>query len=111
MGNAAFAHKAGMHADAVHKNTYAYELIDPEVVGNKRIFLMSEVAGRSAVLNIINDVDPNIKKDSPETKAIIEKLKEMEFKGYQYEGAESSFKLLARKILGKYIPSFELKGV
>lgn len=109
VGNTAFAHKAGMHADAVNKNTYAYELIDPETVGNKRIFLMSEVAGRSAVLSIINEVDDTITKDSPETRKIIEKLKEMEFEGYQYEGAESSFKLLIRKILGKYKPSFELK--
>lgn len=109
VGNAAFAHKAGMHADAVNKNTYAYELIDPETVGNKRIFLMSEVAGRSAVLSIINEVDPTITKDSPETKAVLEKLKEMEFEGYQYEGAESSFKLLIRKVLGKYKPSFDLR--
>jgi 2-isopropylmalate synthase len=109
VGGAAFAHKAGMHADAVNKNSFAYELIGPEAVGNKRTFLMSEVAGRSAVLNIINGVDSSITKDSPETKAIIEKLKEMEFKGYQYEGAESSFKLLVRKILGKYKESFSLK--
>jgi len=109
VGGTAFAHKAGMHADAVNKNTYAYELIDPEAVGNKRVFLMSEVAGRSAVLNIINEVEPSLTKDSPETKLILEKLKEMEFEGYQYEGAESSFKLLVRKVLGKYKPSFNLK--
>jgi 2-isopropylmalate synthase len=109
VGSAAFAHKAGMHADAVNKNTYAYELVDPEAVGNKRTFLMSEVAGRSAVLSTIHDVEPSITKDSAETKLILEKLKEMEFEGYQYEGAESSFKLLIRKILGKYKPSFDLK--
>jgi 2-isopropylmalate synthase len=78
------------------------------VVGNERIFLMSEVAGRSAVLSIINDVDSTIKKDSPETKLIIEKLKEMENEGYQYEGAESSFELVVRKVLGRYKPFFEL---
>jgi len=109
VGAAAFAHKAGMHADAVNKNTYAYELVDPDAVGNKRTFLMSEVAGRSAVLSTIHEVEPSITKDSAETKLILEKLKEMEFEGYQYEGAESSFKLLIRKILGKYKPSFELK--
>jgi 2-isopropylmalate synthase len=109
VGSAAFAHKAGMHADAVNKNTYAYELVDPETVGNKRTFLMSEVAGRSAVLSTIHEVEPSITKDSAETKIILEKLKEMEFEGYQYEGAESSFKLLIRKVLGKYKPSFNLK--
>lgn len=109
VGRAAFAHKAGMHADAVVKNTSAYEMIDPELVGNERTFLMSEVAGRSAVLSAVNKVDPTLKKDSPETKKIIEKLKEMEHNGYQYEGAESSFELIVRKVLGRYHPSFELK--
>ena len=70
---------------------------------------MSEVAGRSAILKLIDEVEPSLAKDSPETAEILNKLKEMEFKGYQYEGAESSFKLLVRKILGKYKPAFELK--
>lgn len=109
VGNCAFAHKAGMHADAVNKNTSAYEMINPEVVGNQRVILMSEVAGRSAVMNIINKIDSTITKDSPETKKIIEKLKELEYEGYQYEGAESSFELVIRKMLGKYKAFFELK--
>lgn len=108
VGKTAFAHKAGMHADAVHKNTSAYELVNPEVVGNERIFLMSEVAGRSAVLNLINKVEPSITRDSPETRQILARLKEMEYEGYQYEGAEGSFELIVRKILGKYHPFFEL---
>jgi 2-isopropylmalate synthase len=109
VGSCAFAHKAGMHADAVNKNTWAYEMIDPKVVGNQRNILMSEVAGRSAVMNIINMVDSSITKDSPETVKIIERLKELEYEGYQYEGAESSFELVIRKMLGKYKPFFELK--
>lgn len=109
VGSCAFAHKAGMHADAVNKNTSAYEMIDPEVVGNQRNILMSEVAGRSAVMSLINMVDSSITKDSPETVKIIERLKELEYEGYQYEGAESSFELVIRKILGKYKPFFELK--
>lgn len=109
VGKAAFAHKAGMHADAVAKNTSAYELFNPELVGNERTFLMSEVAGRSAVLKMAKKVEPTLTKDSPEARVIIEKLKEMEHLGYQYEGAESSFELIIRKILGKYRPSFELK--
>jgi len=82
-----------MHADAVTKNSIAYEHINPEVVGNERLFLMSEVAGRSAVLHLIKNIDSTITKDSPETKLILDKLKELEFEGYQYEGAESSLKL------------------
>ncbi|NLV35480.1 MAG: citramalate synthase [Clostridiaceae bacterium] len=109
VGKAAFAHKAGMHADAVVKNASAYELLNPEMVGNERIFLMSEVAGRSAVIGMAKKVEPSLTKDSPEARLIIEKLKEMEHEGYQYEGAESSFELIVRKILGKYHPSFELR--
>lgn len=108
VGSCAFAHKAGMHADAVNKNTSAYEMINPKIVGNQRNILMSEVAGRSAVMSAINMVDSTITKDSPETKEIIERLKELEYEGYQYEGAESSFELVIRKILGKYKPFFEL---
>jgi len=109
VGGCAFAHKAGMHADAVNKNSTAYEHIDPGVVGNERTFLMSEVAGRSAVLNFINEVDNTITKDSPETKLILEKLKEMECEGYQYEGAEASFEIVIRKVLGRHQSFFDLK--
>jgi 2-isopropylmalate synthase len=70
---------------------------------------MSEVAGRSAVMNLINKVDSTITKDSSETRRIIERLKELEYEGYQYEGAESSFELVIRKMLGKHKPFFELK--
>ncbi len=109
VGSAAYAHKAGMHSDAVSKNPKTYEHIAPEEVGNERTFLMSEVAGRTAVLNSIKLVDPTITRDSAETKRVIEKLKELEYEGYQYEGAESSFNLMIRKILGRYTPLFELK--
>ncbi|HEX9063125.1 MAG TPA: citramalate synthase, partial [Clostridia bacterium] len=109
VGRYSFAHKAGMHSDAVSKNPASYEHINPETVGNERVFLMSEVAGRSAVLNVIKNVDKSIKKDSREAKIILERLKELEHEGYQYEGAESSFELEVRKLLGKYKSSFELK--
>lgn len=108
-GSCAFAHKAGMHADAINKNPKTFEHVDPGEVGNERVFLMSEVAGRSAVLGMINRVDPEITKDSPQTRLILEKLKEMEYLGYQYEGAESSFELMIRKVLGKYKEYFDLK--
>ena len=109
VGKASFAHKAGMHMDAVNKSSVAYELLDPSQVGNQRTFLLSEVAGRSAVLKTIKSIDSTLKKDSPETKLILDKLKEMEAKGYQYEGAEGSFILLVKKLLGHYKPVFDLK--
>ena len=109
VGNDAFAHKGGMHIDVVTKNPISYEHIDPETVGNNRRLLMSEVAGRSTLLAKINAVDPTLSKDSPETQKIVDRLKELEHEGYQFETAESSFELVVRKLLGKYQPFFELK--
>jgi 2-isopropylmalate synthase len=108
VGGHAFAHKGGMHIDAVVKDPVSYEHIDPELVGNSRRVLMSEVAGRSTLLARINAIDPNLTKDSPETRRIIDKLKELEHEGYQFEAAESSFDLVVRKMLGRYTPFFEL---
>lgn len=108
VGRSAFAHKAGMHIDAVLKNPAAYEHIEPNQVGNERVFLMSEVAGRSMIIEKVQKFAPNITKDDPIVKEIIAKVKEMEFAGYQFEGAEGSFELLVRKIIGKYQPFFKL---
>lgn len=69
---------------------------------------MSEVAGRSTIMAMVQKVNPNIQKNSKETKSIIEKLKSLEHEGYQFEGAESSFEILVRKELGMYTPSFKL---
>jgi 2-isopropylmalate synthase len=108
VGSHAFAHKGGMHIDAVVKNPVSYEHVNPEAVGNSRRVLMSEVAGRSTILARINAVDPTLAKDSPETRRIIDRLKELEHEGYQFEAAESSFELVVRKMLGRYQPFFEL---
>lgn len=108
VGKSAFAHKGGMHADGVKKNPRSFEHISPEAVGNKRNILLSEVAGRSAILHRINEIAPELTKDSPETKAIIDLLKDMEFKGYQYEAAEASFELLVKKYLGRIENFFEI---
>lgn len=108
VGGSAFAHKGGMHIDAVFKNPISFEHIDPGLVGNKRTILMSEVAGRSTILKKINEIDDEITKDSPEAKLIVDRLKELEHEGYQYEGAECSFELVISKILGKYKPFFDL---
>jgi 2-isopropylmalate synthase len=108
VGSHAFAHKGGMHIDAVVKNPVSYEHVNPDRVGNTRRVLMSEVAGRSTLLARINAIDPTIGKESPETIGIVEKLKELEHEGYQFEAAESSFELVVRKMLGRYTPFFEL---
>ena len=109
VGKSAFTHKAGMHIDGVNKSSRSFEHIPPEEVGNERRFLMSEVAGRSTVIGKIQKVDPTVKKDDPVTAKIIEKIKEMEFKGYQFEGADASFELLVRKQLGAYKSYFTIE--
>lgn len=108
VGKSAFAHKGGMHIDGVSKSSNSFEHINPEIVGNERKFLTSEVSGKSTILSAIQKISPNINKNSPETDLVIEKLKELEYQGYQFEGAEGGFELLIRKILGKYKPLFEL---
>jgi 2-isopropylmalate synthase len=110
VGRAAFTHKGGMHIDGVTKASKSFEHINPEIVGNERRFLMSEVAGRSTILKKIQKVAPDIQKDSPETKLIMERLKQLEHEGYQFEGAESTFELIIRKNLGKYKPFFKLEN-
>ncbi len=109
VGNCAFAHKGGMHIDGVNKAAHSFEHIDPELVGGQRRFLMSEVSGRSMILDRIREVDPGIAKDDAITDRIVKRLKEMEHEGYQFEGAESTFELVIRKQLGKYRPFFELE--
>jgi 2-isopropylmalate synthase len=101
VGNSAFAHKGGMHIDAVLKNSKSFEHIDPEIVGNERRILMSEVSGRSTILKKIRKEAPWITKESPEVQLIIDKLKQLEHEGYQFEGAESSFSLMVKRALGK----------
>lgn len=101
VGNSAFAHKGGMHIDAVLKNPISFEHIPPELVGNERRLLMSEVSGRSTILKRIQKYAPGIGKDSPEVNEIIERLKRLENDGYQFEGAESSFELMIKRSLGK----------
>jgi 2-isopropylmalate synthase len=108
VGSSAFAHKAGMHADGVLKNSATFEHVPPESVGNERRLLMSEISGRNAVLYKISHFCPQITKASPELNDIIEELKRMELEGYQYEGADASFELLVRKQLGQIKPYFKL---
>lgn len=109
VGSSAFAHKGGMHIDAVSKVPASFEHIDPELVGNSRKLLTSEMSGRATVLRKINIIDPTVDKNSSITKEIIERLKQLEYEGYQYEAAESSFELVIRKMLGVYKPYFELE--
>ena len=107
-GASAFAHKGGMHVDGVLKLPRSFEHVEPATVGNARRFLASEVSGRSTVLEKVRAYAPELKKNSPEIQLIIDTLKEMEHKGYQYEAADASFELLVRKLIGRFMPHFSL---
>lgn len=108
VGKSAFAHKGGMHIDGVTKLPKSFEHIDPESVGNRRQFLLSEVSGKAALLSKLKGFEPQITKDSPELAEILEMLKLQEQKGYQYEAAGASFELLVRKFLGDFRQFFDI---
>lgn len=105
VGASAFAHKGGLHANAAQKVKSSYEHIDPELVGNQTRVLVSDMAGRSSVAMKARELGIEIDEKGPEIKKLIEKLKELEFEGYEFEAADASLKLLISKTLGN-VPSF-----
>lgn len=99
VGSAAFAHKGGTHVNAVQKLASSYEHINPELVGNSRNILISDLAGRSNIVMKAQDLGFKLRNDTPELKHILTKIKEREHAGYEYEAAEASMALLIRGIL------------
>jgi len=107
VGEMAFTHKGGMHISAVTKDTRTYEHIDPSLVGNSRKILVSEMAGKASILEKLKELGLECGDD---TSDIITKIKEMESKGYQFEGADASFELLVKRLRGELEPRFTVKG-
>ena len=110
VGRSAFAHKGGLHVDAVMKRPETYEHIPPERVGNQRRLLVSDQAGAGTVVFKAKGLEIDLTKDSPETRELMRRLKEMEHEGYQFEGAEASFELLIKKTMGLYRRLFDFQG-
>ncbi|MDI6640951.1 MAG: citramalate synthase, partial [Elusimicrobiota bacterium] len=108
-GEAAFTHKGGVHVSAVTRHTRTYEHIAPELVGNERRIIISELAGRSNIAYKIKELNLKID-DKKSIVKIIDIIKKLEHRGYQYEDADASFAIIVRKVTGKYRPYFELKG-
>ena len=109
-GASAFAHKGGVHINAVIKNSKTYEHIDPSSVGNRRRILVSELAGRSGLLLRAKDLELDLSKGDAQTKKILKLLQKLEHQGYHFEAAEASFELLMKRALKKYKKFFELEG-
>jgi 2-isopropylmalate synthase len=105
VGEAAFAHKGGIHVSAVQKDPRTYEHVPPEAVGNRRKLLVSDQAGRSNILAELDRIGIAVPKDDPRVGRLLDEVKEREAKGYAYEAAEASFELLARRMLGN-VPQF-----
>ena len=110
VGGTAFAHKGGMHVNAVQKVSQSFEHINPEAVGNWRRILVSDLAGRSNIVMKAQEMGIRISNDTPELKDILAKVKKQEHLGYDYEGAEGSLELLIRKALGRVEPAFHLEA-
>jgi 2-isopropylmalate synthase len=108
VGRSAFAHKGGMHIDAMLKDDRTFEHVSPEMVGNDRRYLISEMAGRGALMMKINAISPEISKDSAEAAKLTEMLKALEADGYTFEDAESSLELRVLGALDRRIRFFEV---
>ncbi|MCE5299933.1 MAG: citramalate synthase [Spirochaetia bacterium] len=110
VGKNAFAHKAGVHANAVMKVSYAYEHMNPELVGNERLMLMSTQAGVSTLIHKAHEIGVRLAKDDPKTKELIVKIKKLESEGYEFEGADASLRLFILKNTSKVKEFFKLIG-
>ncbi|MGA2782438.1 MAG: citramalate synthase [Smithella sp.] len=109
VGRSAFAHKGGVHVSAVVKNSVAYEHIQPELVGNHRRVLVSDLAGKSNVEYKAKELGIDITKDDALSKKIVREVKLMEDRGFQFDAADGSLSLLIKRTIGEFIDPFTLE--
>lgn len=110
VGESAFAHKGGLHVSAVERDPRTYEHIEPELVGNRRHVVVSDQSGRANILARFREIGIDVDDGDPKIGRLIETLKDREFYGYAYDGAEASFELLARGELGVVPEYFRCVG-
>ncbi|MFW6162075.1 MAG: citramalate synthase [Planctomycetota bacterium] len=108
VGHNSFAHKGGLHVDAMAKNPLTYEHVRPEQVGNERRILISELSGTAAVLSKAHRLDERIDRETG--RKILQAVQDLEHEGYEFEAADASFELLVRQVLGTRKRFFELQG-
>ncbi len=108
VGESAFAHKAGMHVDGVRKVSHSFEHVNPELVGNQRRILISELSGTSNIFLKAIEMGLEIDRKTPEVREVLAKLERMEKQGYEYESADASFQMLIKKVLKEHRSFFEL---
>ena len=110
VGPSAFAHKGGVHVNAVMKNPRTYEHLDPRLVGNERRILVSELSGKSSLVLRAKGLALDLQKKTPQAKRLLTLLQQLEHQGYQFEAAEGSFELLLRRAVQRHTPFFDLDG-
>ncbi len=110
VGASAFSHKGGSHVNAVRKNPVTFEHIDPSEVGNERKILVSELSGGSNVLLKAIELGAGHEQSPEDTREVLKALKELESKGYAFEAADASFRMLIQKVLKDHQPFFDLEG-
>jgi 2-isopropylmalate synthase len=110
VGRSAFAHKGGIHVSAVERNPLTYEHIQPEQVGNRRRIVISEQSGLSNVLAKARTFGIELDQQKAEAREILQRIKDLESEGFQFEAAEASFVLLMYEALGSRQQFFEIKG-
>ncbi len=108
VGQSAFAHKGGMHTSGIRRNPETYEHVSPDRVGNNRRILVSDLAGRATIHEKLEEYGLAVAADDDRIQVVLDRLKELESQGYQYEGAEASFELLVKRIFGLSTSAFEL---
>lgn len=110
VGRSAFAHKGGTHADATKKVAQSYQHIDPAAVGNAQRIIVSDMAGRSSLLMKAQEFGVNLDRDAEATRSVIEQVKDLEYRGYEFEAADGSLQLLLAKCLAQHRDHFEFEG-
>ncbi len=111
VGSSAFAHKGGTHVNAVQKLASSYEHVNPEVVGNSRNILVSDLSGRSNILMKAESLGFSLDESKPEVRAILQQVKELEHGGFEFEAAEASLALLIRgSLAGRSEGRFRVEG-
>jgi 2-isopropylmalate synthase len=108
VGDAAFAHKGGIHVSAVKRNPVTYEHIEPSLVGNRQRVLVSDQAGQSAILEKARDFGIDLEKDKKTAREVLKRIKDLEHAGYSFESAEASLELLIKKAMGMHKKYFDL---
>lgn len=110
VGISAFAHKGGVHADAVRKVQRSYEHVDPDLLGNRSRVLVSDMAGRASLQMKARELGIDLDPKRPEVKAALDQIKDLEYRGYEFEAADASLELFLAKALGTHRPVIEFEG-